>query len=408
MSFYHLGLVLACAITALPTHAQPSLIVTLSSIRGRIHSQNPDLAAARVSIHEARARSKQFGRLTNPEFETSFQHNPAFNEGAIEIGFAQRFPLTNRLQLENAVSQTAIRVAEMEVKNVERQLVYNASSELIEVLAIRQQRDLLAQQNKLTSKLAMGIRDAAEKGEASLLDAGQADVEALQVTTKIHQLDATEAGKIGKLKTLLGMRIYEGMVVSGTLPDAIIPSGATSPNDRPDYHAAKLETHVAKQTVALEQARRLDDAEAGIFTGVERTEDAPDGLRNEGIIGVRFKIALPFWNKNEGKIEEAQATQSRKQLEIVALGRSIELEAEAAFSEMQRWKKLASEISLRLLPLAADQALKTEAAYKAGQTEFQSVLRSREQGLQLASSRLDALREFHLARIRYQSAIGNL
>lgn len=407
MSLSHLGFVLACAITALPTHAQPSLIVTLSSIRGRIHSQNPDLAAANIHIDEARARMKQSGRLTNPELETSFQHNPAFNEGAIEIALAQRFPLTNRLQLEKAVSQTQIQVAEMEVKNVERRLVDEASSVLIEVLAIRQQRGLLVQQNELTSKLSMSIREAAEKGEGSLLDAGQADVDALQASIKIRQLDATEAGMTGKLKTLLGMRIHEGIFVSGTLPNAGMPSNSSSLNARPDYHAAKLETHAAAQAVALEQARRLDDAEAGIFTGVERTEDAPDGLRNEGIIGVRFKIALPFWTKNEGKIEEAQATHSRKRQETVALGRSIELEAEAAFSEMQRWQKLADEISQRLLPLAADQAAKTEAAYKTGQADFQSVIRSREQRLQLASSRLDALREFHLARVRYQSALGN-
>ena len=407
MPFPKFGTVLACALTIASLHAQPSLVITLASVRDRVHSQNPDLAAARLRIREARARLKQAGRLSNPELESSFRHNPAFNEGSFEIGLSQRFPLTNRLQLEKEVSLTELEAAAMEVKDVERRLAAEASTALIEVLAIRLQRELLAGQNQLTTELAESIRQAAEKGEGSLLDAGQAKVEALQAATQIRQLDATEAAAIGRLKPLLGMRVDENPVVSGKLPDAVLPAAGANPGQRPDYRSAKLETHAAGQNVALEQARRIDDAEAGFFTGIERTEDAPNGRSNEGIIGVRFKIALPFWNKNEGKIEEAQALHIRKQLETTALGRSIELEAEAALSEMRQWARFADEISSQLLPLATEQADKTETAYKSGQADLQTVLRSREQRLRLAGSRLDALREFHLARIRYQSALGN-
>jgi len=40
-------------------------------------------------------------------------------------------------------------------------------------------------------------------------------------------------------------------------------------------------------------------------------------------------------------------------------------------------------------------------------TDIQTVFRSREKSLQLASTRLDALREFHLARVRHEAALGN-
>lgn len=406
MPFFKLGTLLACALTVAHLHAQTSLVVTLASVRDRVRAQNPDLAAARLHIAEARGRLKQSGRLDNPELESTFQHNPDFNEGGVILEISQRFPLTRRLQLEKDVSLTELQAAEVEVENIARRISAEASAALVEILAIRQRRELLERQGQLTRELAETLQQAAEKGEGSPLDAGQARVETLRTTTATRQLDATEAAAIGKLKPLLGMRVNENLIVSGKLPDIALPRSAADPENRPDYRAAKLETLAAAQNVALEQARRIDDVEGAFFTGIDRTEDAPDGRSSEGIVGVRFKIALPFWNKNEGKIEEAQARQTRKRLETTALGRSIELEAEAALAEMREWAAIADEITTRLLPLAADQVQKTAAAYQAAQSDLQSVLRAREQHLQLADSHLDALREFHLARVRHSAATG--
>jgi hypothetical protein len=73
---------------------------------------------------------------------------------------------------------------------------------------------------------------------------------------------------------------------------------------------------------------------------------------------------------------------------------------------MQKWAELVDDITNNLLPLADEQAANSESAWRNGQAEIQIVLRAREQRLQLAASRIDALREFHLASARHQAAIG--
>ena len=130
-------------------------------------------------------------------------------------------------------------------------------------------------------------------------------------------------------------------------------------------------------------------------------------MENEAIVGVRFKIPLPLWNKNEGNIEAAEAVARRREQEAAALRQGILLEAEAARAEMHEWAKLAGEIGGGLLPQAAEQADLAEQAWHSGQSDLLTVLRSREQRLKLAAARLDALMNFHLARVRYQSAVGN-
>lgn len=390
----------------LPLAAEPAVVVSLASIGNRIHARNPDLAAARLRIQEALGRMNQSGRLTNPEFETSLEHNPRFREGRIEVGFSQRFPVTDRLRLEKAVTMTELRASESEVREVERLLVGQAREAVVKILASRQRRDLLRQQTTLSKEFSNFLSESAAKGEGSALDAGQAKLETATLSTEIRQLEAGNAALVGVLKPLLGMRPGEALEVGGILPEPAIPANNVDPARRPDFQVAKLEAHAAAQGVALEQARRYDDVEGGIFAGLERTEDAPDGYQNEAIVGLRFKIALPFWNNNEGNIQEAQARQARKEKEASALSRGIRLEAEGTLAEMNEWVKLIREINDTLLPLAEEQYTLAEATYRSGQGEIQSVLRSREKRLQLAASKIDALREFHLARVRHETALA--
>lgn len=397
---------LALASMVYPLRAEPAVIVSLASIGDRIRAQNPDLAAARLRIQEALGRMNQSGRLSNPEIETGFEHNPRFREGKFEVGVSQRFPITDRLRLEKDVSLTELKSSEAEVREVERQLIGQAREAVVKVLATRQRRELLREQSAVSKEFADFLSEAAGKGEGSSLDAGQAKLEATSLAMEMRQLDASETAFVGELKPLLGMRPGESLSVGGTLPEPSLPTAGADPSRRPDFQVAKLGALAAAQSVALEQARRYDDVEGGIFAGAERTEDAPEGYENEAIVGVRFKIALPFWNKNEGAIQEAEAKKIRKEKEAVALGRGIRLEAEAARAEMQEWAKMIGEINDTLLPLAAEQTKLAEDAYRNAQGEIQSVLRSREKRLQLAAARLDALREFHLARVRHETALA--
>jgi len=397
---------LACALTAHPLLAEPTVVVTLESVGDRVRSQNPDLAAARLRIQEAVGRMNQSGRLSNPDLETAFEHSTASGEGKFEIGLSQRFPVTGRLQLEKDVSLTELKASEAEVREVERQFIAKAREAVVNVLATRQRRELLREQIGVSKEFADFLSGIAAKGEGSAIDASQAKLEATSLSMEIRQLDASETALVGELKPLLGMRPGEALSVSGTLRSPSIPSIAADPASRPDFQAAKLNAQSAAQGLALEQARRYDDVEGGLFAAAERREDAPEGYENDAMIGLRFKVALPFWNKNEGAIQEAEARKERKEKEVIALGRGIRLEAEAARAEMAEWMRLVGEIDGTLLPLADEQSKLADDAYRNGQGEIQSVLRSREKRLQLSAARLDALREFHLARVRHESALG--
>ena len=381
-------------------------IVTLDNVSHFVRKQNPDLAAARMLIKEASGRLAQSGRLSNPELQSSIEHNSRLREGRIEIGISQKFPITNRLQLEKDVSLSELEAAKAEVRETERKLIGRSRELVVNLQASRERRKLLSELIGVSTEFAEFLNKAAEKGEGSTLDAGQAKLETAILSVEIPQLQAREAALMGELKPLLGMRISDPMYVGGDLGDPTLPTKDLKPAMRLDLKAATLTSQAASQQVELEKARRYADVEGGLFFAGEGAEDAPGGYEDEAIIGFQFKIALPLWDKNEGAIQEAKARKKRKDLEVDALRRNINLAAQSTRDEMTKWKRLIEEIDETLLPLAEQQSKFAEEAYRNGQGEIQSVLRTREKRLQLAASKLDALKEFHLARVRHKTALG--
>lgn len=385
--------------------AESSEILSYESISSRVRNNNPELAAARFRIDEAVGLASQTGRLSNPTFDAGLDHNIKSAEGSIEFGFSQKFPLTNRLALEKQIGFAEIQAAEAELKNVERLLVAEARQEFVKAISIHDRKELLKQQKQLASELADFISSASERGEISSLDAAQARLAALRHTTEGLKLETEETATLGKLKPIVGLAPETTVVLSGKAPPVSLPS--TTGFDRPDLLAAKKKLEAANTGIALEQARRKDDLQASVFAAGARSEDVPDGLQNEGIIGFKLSIPLPFWNDNQGNIDAATARRNRQEQEIKALSRDIQHQAHTAMTEMRQWAALSAEIDTKLLPLAKQQTSLLEDAYRTGQGGLQAVLDSREQTLELMAAKLDATREFQLARIRHQAASGN-
>ncbi|MBB5350857.1 cobalt-zinc-cadmium efflux system outer membrane protein [Haloferula luteola] len=390
----------------LPAWSNPGVVVTLDSVAQRVRADNPQLAAASCAIDEALGHARQAGRLENPELEVEMEHNDRFSERRLELGLSQRFPVTHRLRLERDLGATEVQAAQREVAEATNALIGEARTAVVEVLALRGRQDLVRKQEELAQELADFTAEIAEKGEGSVLDAGQARLATARFSTEIRRLAAEEQRAVGTLKPLLGLAPGEALTVSGALPALQLPEGA-DPTGRPALEVARLAVLEAEQQAAIERTKRYGDVQAGFFVAGERVVDAPEAAEKEAMVGIRFSIPLPFWDRNEGNIEAAEARAERRRREVTALDQSIRLEAEAARNEMLEWAKLAGEVGDALLPQAAEQTELAEQAWREGQGDLLTVLRSREQRLELAAARLDALKNFHLARVRYRTALGD-
>ena len=166
-----------------------SLIPTLCARAADVHfslenaigyalTHNPNLAAARMRIDEARARLQQAGRLANPEIEVELSRNLHAPEGTVGVAFSQQFPLTARLRLAKAVAHSQLAAAEAEVRDAERKLGAEVGLAMVKLLALGGQDALRKKQLENSRELSDFMRQRMASGEASAVDASSPHPEA--------------------------------------------------------------------------------------------------------------------------------------------------------------------------------------------------------------------------------------
>lgn len=393
---------LACASTV----CAATVPLTLDNIGDYASRHNPTLAAARFRIEEARGRLQQSGRLSNPELGSEFMQSVRTPERSFEIAFTQRFPITARLRLEKAVSRAELAAAEAEVRDQERRLALTVRTAAVKLLSVDSHRALRQRQLENSRQLVEFTRKRLESAEAAPVEVLQLELEERQLEAEILQLDTERASLVGELRPQLGLAPADEPVISGNLP---VPSRIPAPAGtfaRPDLEAARASVDAARSAVDLARAQKWEDIGVGIVAQSERAEDAPEGYMRDEFVGLRLSIPLPIWNDNSGRVREAKAAAARKAKEVDALAVNIRGEIEGARAEMATLSKLMSTLDESLLPAATQIEEQLRVAYTAGQSPLTEVLRARDRRLQLERQRIDALRDFHLARMRHETAVG--
>jgi cobalt-zinc-cadmium efflux system outer membrane protein len=387
---------------------EDTVSVSLQNVAVLVREQNPNLVSAKYLIEEARGRHEQAGRLENPSLQVSYSQNAGIEERELTIGFSQKFPLTSRLRLEKTITESEWRQVTEEVRHVERELIMSAQSTIIRIIALRERRQLLEKQSAILLAFAESLREAAEKGEGSQLEAQQARLESDIFKLEIQQLSAAEIAEIGALKPLLGLITEQDVVIEGSLGQPQEHEHkSVDLTQRADYLAANYRVGAAADGLDLARAHQYEDIEVGVFAGWGREKELPAQYEDKTIMGVQLTVPLPLWNRNRGAIMEAQSRLRRREHELSALGRNIQQQAATARAEMSQWSALYQEIEEKLSPLAEEHATLAEKAYLQGMSEIAGVLRAKERQVQLQLAKLDALREYHLARIRYETAVSN-
>lgn len=396
-------LILALAWAA--TGSSHALTVDLAATAARVRASNPELKAARLAIEEAKGRLLGAGRLANPVLTFEHQGESGLSPGSTGLAIDQAFPLTKRLKLEKQLSAQMVRAAELEVRDAERRLIAEAQAQVVRLIAVDQQRGLRTRQAEVARELADFAKERSAKGELSPLDAAQALVDAQRALLAGKTLETERVAILGEAKRLLGVPSGETLTVAGQLPALSIPLSGDW-QQRPDFQAARLKEEAARTDIDIARSEKWEDASAGLF-GAREHEGVPGkGEDHSGYAGFRFSIPLPMRKRNEGEVAEKTASAERAGLESEALASGITNEAATAREEMAAHADLAAEMRDTLLPAVREQSRKLEQAYKTGEADLLSVLRAREQQLELEAAILDASRDFHLARIRYEAAVG--
>ncbi len=384
----------------------PAATFTADAAVAHALRHNPDLAAARHRIGEAEGRLMHAGLWANPEVEAEIKPNVEGREFGAGVGVMQKIPLGGRLRLERGVSQAELEVARLEVRAAERALELEVRSAAVKVLDLHSRRDLHRRRAGHSRELAAAATRAAAAGEASGLAAAEFELEAGEIEAKLLLLAAEEEAVLGALRPLLGLAPGDSLTLTGALAEPKEAAGSAAPDlaRLPGYQASEARVKAAQRNLDLQHASRWEDISVGVGYEREHAEDAGFGLRRENFVGLKISVPLPLGRNNLSHIREAEATVRRREAERAAAGAAVRGEAAAARAGMRSAAQVHARISGDLLEKARALEQRFLQAYEAGQAPLTDVLRSRERRLALEAAALDARRDYHLARVRFEAA----
>jgi cobalt-zinc-cadmium efflux system outer membrane protein len=400
----------ATAAQPLATNLTPESAVTAAL------ENNRDLAAARFAIHQAEGRLKQAGLWSNPEFEFGYQNDRAFaNEGEYNFatGFKQRFPITGRLAKSKAVARVDVAQAVAEVRNQERLLAGDVLTRVRELLVLREQLQANQEIQDTLGKLVTVSEQRAKVAEVSEADVNLARLE-LQKAQLARQLLLTrQEAATTALNQLQGRDPKTPLVLSGDLLTDSPPDTAGAEREalarRPDRQLAALGINRAAAEIKLARAEKWEDWSAGLdYARDDQKFSAPIGNKLDQFLGLSVSIPLPFWNRNQGRITEAQATQQRAEAELNALDLRIATEVRTAGDRLRRLSDILRQYRDESLKLAEQNVALVQKGYSDGLVNITAIIQAQQQFIELRLSYLETLSEFEWALTDWQTATASI
>ena len=388
-----------CAFGSQPQESGEPL--TLAHALALTLERSPDLAAFSWDIRAAEARILQAKLIPNPEISwdgedftragvqsaTESMQNTLVLSQLIELG-GKRKSRVSEAQLDRRSAEWDYQVKRLEV-------LKSTSLAFIEVLS-GQRKVRLAEENvQLTESGVPLTQKRVEVGKASSVELIRANTEAasarIELTEAKHDLEAARVN----LAALWGAK-------KATFPSVVGDLEQLRPIPSLESLKAKLQSNPELAKWTTERQKR----EAALSSA--RAEGHPDLTVNAGprLLGAShadmsvvagFSIPLPLWNRNQGKIAEAEANVAKTNDEQAAAQATAYAELNEAYQNLQRAAEEVGILRDTVLPGAKSVVDQTTEGYATGRFSQLDVLDAQRSYIETRTQYVRALSDFQKA-----------
>ncbi len=362
--------------------------------------RSPELATYSWDIRAAEARIIQARLRPNPGI--SIQSESPTGSGDFANGdlaertlqLSQLVELGGKRPARIGEAEAGRTVAEFDYQVRRVEVLRTTTQAFVDVLVVQRAVQLAEETAALADKVIPLTQKRVEAGKASAVEVTRSNIAVASAKIDLEQARRTLAAARGNLAAQWGARRADFGSVAGDLdrvkelPSQATLTGRIMRNPQLTRWTAERERREAALTLAQAQAR----PDVTIFGGPRVFGKADDIAP---VVG--FSIPLPFSNRNQGAIAEAQANVSKTEDER----RAVEARAFAALNQaFQTLARAASEVEILrrdVLPGAKEAEELITAGYEAGRFTQLEILDARRTLIGARNQNLRALADYHKA-----------
>lgn len=412
----------------LPAQAQnpptSSFDLSLSEAFTQADERNPDLIAARRSLDLSRADITIAGAAPNPQITLQYGFGSIYTEqgSAQQVGINQLFELGGKRNARLGLADAQYRLTNLQLDALSWQIRSRVRRAYAELAAAEAQSRSVAQQTALVQRLVDIARKRFEAGaapQAELLQAqlsrAQIDTQRTQALGRIQQARIQLASLIGTASQqevavtdqgLFDLSIQKTELVPG--PDATLPTAeellARAYDQRLDLRGTQQQIAVGRQQLALAQAQRTPDLQAGI--GYQFTTYT-NGISQANGVSLGLGVTVPLSYNQQGEVARAQATIDQSGLQVSALRSQIAAQVRTAYQSLLASRDNIRRYQTQLLPSSRDVLGLAQESYQVGKTGLTSAILAQQADQQIRSGYLDAVVAYQSAWADLEQAVGS-
>jgi len=402
-------LMLFC-IASVAAHAEAE---TIKSQVSKALVENRDLQAARINLQKAEARLRQAGLFPNPELQLFRSSDRAFNnEGEFQAsaGFVQKFPVSGRISKAQNIARVDVALALAEIRDQERLLVNEVSGTARKLLILDESIKVNEQLQKSIKELIQVSEKRLRVAEVSVADINLEKLELQKLLFNHVSLTSERSQTNELLNRLVGQsagianKIVEPITIAPDLSTKALAK-LTAVERRPDRQFAALSINKAASEVILAKAERWEDWAIGIEYSQElsKFDSSLISTGRDDFIGLSVSIPLPFWNRNEGNISEAEASRSQAIKALEALELKIQTESEAAYVQLVQLSTGLTNFQSKSQKLAQENVRLLRESYAQGLVGISAVIQAQQQLAETQQTFLSLVGDYYSALTAFET-----
>ena len=345
---------------------------------------NIGLLAERASIGVAEAKVITARLRPNPVVSLEADHidwlGTGFNDvnagGPTEMNVHTDFLIERgrKRQLRTEAALAVVSVAELNYRNVARNLVLDIQNSYLDALLARESLALAKSSLESFQRIVEINTQRLRAGDLAEVELIRSRIAALQFQNSVHQSELRLRAALVRLQVLLGRsRASAPIEIAGDFRrDLVIPSldelHTTARALRPDLLALRRDVARSQYETRLQLAQGKVD----YTVGTEYRRQQVNAKSNS--VGFSFQFPLPVFNRNQGEIERARREEAQTALRVRAAETSITGEVDGAWQQFQTARELLENIEKNMLQQARDVREITEYSYRRGDSTLLELL----------------------------------
>ncbi|NNE66238.1 MAG: TolC family protein [Pyrinomonadaceae bacterium] len=394
--------------------------LSLDEIIERAFRNNGEIKIAQFEVEKARARRRQASRRQNPTLEieqSSGRFVGSSGDGELSVGFAIPIDVYNQRQKRISLADAEITLKEAEIdarkRSISSQILVFYSESLAALRELKVLEDLL----ELDMRTTRFVQIRVNEGESSPLELNLLRTEVERLRARRSLVEGRLQASLSKLKFFAGLsykdplKLREDITVASLpgLPTTVETGITVALKNRPEIRLAVLEEDLATAGLRLVRSQSRPGFTAYTrYTQGRQGFDDPRGnfAQRDRALTFGVAIGLPVFNKNQGRIAEAEiaiqlAQEKRKFAEQV-----IKNEIATAFRRIEATNRAYLRLETAVLPSARKNVETIRRVYEIGELKMTDLINEQRRLLDASRDLTEVLTERYRAKADLFIALG--